>query len=293
MEKNPIPSYDFYKDFEKSLPFEICRLENPKNLYDTDKAHRHNYYEIICFTKGSGKHFIDFKSFPVKSNSVHFISPGQVHLVRRSADSDGYVIMFTIDFYSLNLNNKDILFDLPFFNNNSSKPILSVSASQFNVFSDVINKMNAEFFSENLNKEEILRSYLNIFLINENRLFEPEEAIKSTSSSNVELVKNFNKLIEKNFIEKHKVSDYAAMLFISPGHLNENTGKVLGKTASELIHERLILEIKRMLFHSNQTIDEIAFSLNFEDPAYFGRFFKKHQGTSPGSFRRDIRQKYQ
>ncbi|MCH8903843.1 MAG: helix-turn-helix transcriptional regulator [Bacteroidetes bacterium] len=80
---------------------------------------------------------------------------------------------------------------------------------------------------------------------------------------------------------------------MSPGHLNENSRKVLGKTASELIHERLILEIKRMLFHSNQTINEIAFSLNFDDPAYFGRSFRKYAGMTPISFRKTIREKYQ
>jgi AraC-like DNA-binding protein len=61
----------------------------------------------------------------------------------------------------------------------------------------------------------------------------------------------------------------------------------------EIIFDRIILEAKRLLYHSSKSIKEIATYLNYDDPSYFSRFFKTHVQSSPEEFRKQIREKYQ
>ncbi|MDZ7848395.1 MAG: AraC family ligand binding domain-containing protein [Owenweeksia sp.] len=76
-----IPLHHFTKDDETSIPFRIEELAQDSG-YDTGVPHRHNYYEIFFFEKGGGEHRIDFEVLPVQSRSIHFVSPGQVHLLK-------------------------------------------------------------------------------------------------------------------------------------------------------------------------------------------------------------------
>ena len=242
--------------------------------------------------KGGGAHEIDFEEFPIESNSLHFVSPGQTHLVKRALNSNGYVILFSREFYHLGIKDKDVLYELPFLNNNSVKPIVQLPDTEIDFFNDMIQKIHAECISTNPNKEEILRSYLHILLIHAKRLFNKSETNRAQSSYH-ELVQKFKIAVEKNFMNIHKAGEYAGMLCVSPGHLNDTVQKAIGKSATDTIQERLILEAKRMLFHSDESVNEVAFTLNFEDASYFTRFFGKHVGVSPSEFRTQIREKYQ
>ena len=82
------------------------------------------------------------------------------------------------------------------------------------------------------------------------------------------------------------------MLSITPNHLNDTIKGDTGKTAKEMIHERIILEIKRLMFHSAMSNKEIAYDLNFNDPAYFSRYVRKHLHCSPNDLRNKLREKY-
>jgi AraC-like DNA-binding protein len=82
------------------------------------------------------------------------------------------------------------------------------------------------------------------------------------------------------------------MLYVTPGHLNDLIKTVTGKTAKQIIDERRIMEAKRLPFWGEHSVKEIAARLNFEDDAYFNRFFKKHTTNTPAQFQRQIREKY-
>ena len=99
--------------------------------------------------------------------------------------------------------------------------------------------------------------------------------------------------MEEHFIQYHKVNEYAELLNVTPNHLSETIKKITGKTAGEVIHQRLILEAKRRLLHSSISAKELAYALNFNDPSYFSRFFKANTDLSPEGFRNEIRKKYQ
>ena len=99
--------------------------------------------------------------------------------------------------------------------------------------------------------------------------------------------------MEQNFRQMKSVAEYAEILNITSGHLNDTVQKEIGKTTSEIIHERIILEAKRLLYHSPKSVKEIAYELLYDDPSYFARFFKTHTQLTPEQFRKRIREKYQ
>jgi AraC family transcriptional activator of pobA len=293
MNKQNIPLYDFRKDDASSVQFRMEKLEH-LNEYNPGEPHRHNYYEIFFFNKGGGHHMIDFENIPVSDNSLHFVSPGQIHQVRRALRSEGVVIMFSRDFYYTNLENKEVLFEMPFLNNRYDKPVIELKNGQLENIKQLMQSIQGEFCTEGDLTSEILRSYLDILLLKCKSYFEQanDNIRLQPKAGGGQLVSNFKTLIEKNFRELHQVHDYAELLSVTTNHLNDITKKALGKTASDIIHDRIILESKRLLAHSDLSSKEISFQLNYEDPSYFSRFFTKNTGMSPNAFRKQHREKY-
>jgi AraC-like DNA-binding protein len=103
----------------------------------------------------------------------------------------------------------------------------------------------------------------------------------------------FQKLIDKHFNQNKSVSFYAGELNITPNYLNMLCKKQFGRSAGEMITSRLILEAKRLLYHTDSDISQIAFDLGYEDPSYFTRTFKKVEKRTPTEFRDEIYKKYQ
>jgi hypothetical protein len=108
-----IPTYDIPESERKVTPFQILQLHNYKG-YASNIPHRHNYFELFLFEKGSGVHEIDFIETEIKPLSVHVVCPGQVHYLRRSPDSAGIVIIFTKDFYFLPQQMNPVVDEFPF-----------------------------------------------------------------------------------------------------------------------------------------------------------------------------------
>lgn len=100
-----------------------------------------------------------------------------------------------------------------------------------------------------------------------------------------ELVARFRALVEERFRTREPISRYAARLGVSPTTLRVACASVTGKAPVELIGLRAMLEAKRALCYTNQTVAEIAYTLGFVDPAYFTRTFTKHAGVSPRRYR--------
>jgi AraC family transcriptional regulator, transcriptional activator of pobA len=275
-----IPLHNFSSDDDSSIPFRMITL-NTRSHYDSSVPHRHNYYEIFIFFKGGGTHDIDFNTFEIESNSIHFVSPGQVHQVRRELDTYGYVILFSRDFYSLNIENKDILFELPFLNNYSHEPIVTLKEEEIALFQPVFENLKRESADQHPHHEALLQSYLHILLLLSHRFYK-----KGTRADQIPgIVKQFRILLEKNFTSLHKVKDYAQLIGTSEKTLNDTIKKYTGSTASEHIYNRILLEAKRLIKHSPLSTKEIAYFLNYEDPAHFSKFFKVKTGITPGEFR--------
>jgi AraC-like DNA-binding protein len=287
--KPGLPVHNLLIGDSPRLPLQVIPLAK-EAPYDSSIPHRHNYYEIFLFAKGGGTHFIDFMHHPIQSHSIHFVSPGQVHKVSRENGSYGYVILFTSEFYHLNMQNDSLLEEMPFLHNNSNRPILEMNEEAFAPFMEVVDNLQKEYEVYGIMQPEILRSYLNILLIRCKRLFELKTPGTTAKNS---LFENFRLLMEKNFYQWHHPSEYAGELAVSEKNLNDICRRHTGKSVSRYIQERIALEAKRLLLHSNLSNKEIGYALHFEDPSYFTKFFTRLTGMSPSDFREESRKNYQ
>lgn len=291
--KKNIPAFDFNKSLHKDHLFEFTKLEESYNPYDASHPHRHNYFEVLFFNADGGSHEIDFQSYPIEKHSIHFVSPGQVHLLRRDPKVTGYVLSFTDDFFLDRASSSMFIDTLPFFINPSTVPIVRITDEESRKdIIDIIPRIQKEYASVNPDKIQVIASWMSLFLISCRRLYLNQVHSEEKIPLKNETTRKFKKLVEENFAENKSVSEYASLLNITPGHLNDTIQKELGKTASDLIHERIILEAKRLLYHSEKTIKEIAAALNYDDPSYFTKFFKSNTDLTPDQFRKAIREKY-
>ncbi len=279
----------------KDIPFDIEKLDAGvvENYGITHLPHRHSYYEIFVFYQGGGIHKIDFNEYPIETATLHFISPGQVHLVKRDQNCYGYVITFPEELYALQ-GQQQFLQQIALYNNYQVPPIIQCNTDQIATIKTLVSRIETEYQSGGLMREELMRSYLNVLLVHSNRIFQDQHknTVNYSSSKGKDLVKTFKVLLENNFLKVQSVNDYAGMLAVTPNHLNDTVKKLTGITVSTHIHERVILEAKRLLLNTNNSVKEIAFTLNFEDPTYFIRFFRKLMQQTPGEFRTEIREKY-
>jgi AraC-like DNA-binding protein len=144
--------------------------------------------------------------------------------------------------------------------------------------------------AETLNSEEItssmLRSILDLILTTCSARYLMNKGQLLTGKGQI-LVKKFFHLVEENNQKKLLLSDYALMIGVTPNHLTQTVKLLTGRTSSQIIKAKQLLEIKRLLAHTEMSVSEIANQLNFEDQSYFTKFFKRETGLTPLQYRND------
>lgn len=96
----------------------------------------------------------------------------------------------------------------------------------------------------------------------------------------------FKKNLGKQITSTRSVKDYAEMLGISTKHLNTICKAVSGSTTKQYIDTFMIIEIKRLLATSDNSVQELSYAFGFEEPTNFVKYFKKHSGLSPSQFKK-------
>jgi AraC-like DNA-binding protein len=246
--------------------------------------HRHDFYQIVLFTRGGGQHSIDFHRYEVQPHQVYYMAPGQIHTWEFDADADGYLVNFNESFFTSICHNPHFVREFPLFNAISSGSVNTLDMACCAEVEETFAQMLEEFEKGGEYTMDILRGMLIIILVRLSRVV-PDTFREGTSKHNLILMRQFEKLIEQHYREKRLPKEYAELMFITPNHLNALANGVAGKSAGELIRERILLEAKRLLANSDMMVGQIAETLNFDDNAYFTRFFKKYLGTTPEGFR--------
>ncbi len=242
---------------------------NAKTSNDIDRAHRHDFFELFVL-EGVGKHLIDFNTYTFSEYTAHIICPKQVHWLNREIETKGFVMKFDRLYLSENKLLK-AFYQQVFFNHNF-KPVQPISAKVFEIATTLFSDIKKEISVMN---HHALVSYITSNLI-----------VGTDNESNNSVFDQFMVLLEENYKEKRNVTEYASEIDVSLKKLNELVKKRTGLSAKQFIKERLFLEAKRMLFHGKLSVKEIAYHLNFNEPAHFSNFFKKESGVYPNEFRK-------
>lgn len=288
--KSPTPHIPIYSLQSFSAPdsasrsFQVEQFDANRH-FAVSYPHRHDFFEVLYLHKGSGFHVIDSNKYEIKPPCIFFMSPGQAHKLELSNDIEGYIYIFTSDFYLINQSNQNRLLEFPFFftiqQNNPPLQLTQAGDCAFleNLFTQAIKEASRGEYSV-----ELLRSLLDLILVYAASLYKVDEHMLVKGKGHL-LVKRFYQLIEENYQNNISVNDYASLLAITPNHLTQTVKQLSGKTSNEIIQEKQLLEIKRLLIHTNMGVSEIANQLNFADQSYFTKFFKKLTGQTPLHFR--------
>ena len=286
--KNTIPVYDItslqaVENKEKqviALPFAEYLHIHP-NLH---AAHRHTFYHVLLFTKGGGYHTIDFEQFQVTPGQIYFMVPGQVHSWNFEGEVDGYIINFSEHLLPAFLTNANYAELFPFMQGVAKDSVIQLPQQ---VLPEVIHQFETVLKAVRENKplanDLVSAQLISLFVTVNNTIAAPAADVQQQHL----VLFNFRKLINTWYAEKRLPREYAAMLYITPNHLNALCQDLLGTTAGDLIRDRVLLEARRLLVNVDISISEIAYKLNFADNSYFSRFFKKYTGTTPEQFRKN------
>jgi AraC family transcriptional activator of pobA len=200
---------------------------------------------------------------------------------------DGYVINFSVQLFQSFLLKSDYLDQFYFLNGITGDSVIDILEDRRASIIDILENTVIEMENQTRFKTDAVRVWiLQLFLQIGNMNVENDAHM--ADSYNGTLLRNFEKLIDKNYINLRLPKQYAELLFITPNHLNALCNAELGKSAGDLIRNRIALEGKRMLINFSLSVTEIAYALNFEDNSYFCKFFKKQTGITPDTFRKQF-----
>ena len=283
-----IPVYSLHNFSSKGRLTQQFQVEvfDANRHFSVKYPHRHDFFEVLYLSKGSGFHVIDSNKYNIVPPCVFFMSPGQAHKIEFSGDIEGYIFIFTAEFYLINQTNQNRLIEFPFFFTirQDNPPLEFTSSSDVDFIESLFRKAISETEKGNNYSVDLLCSVLDLILTSCSVLYKSGENAMQKGRGHF-VVKKFFQEVEENYHKNLTVSEYAERLAITPNHLTQTVTELTGKTSLQIIKSKQLLEIKRLLVHSNLGISEIAHRLNFSDQSYFTKFFKRETGISPLQYR--------
>lgn len=289
--QNNIPNIAFNSKNQENKGIEILTIESLSvrktyMVHDPEKAHQVAFNMIVLYTAGASKQLVDFVWHEVPKNTIIHLSKGQINAFEFTIGLKGYILLFTDDYLKKQINalpkNELIrLFDAHLFSPIIKLPENSNVAHYFELFYD-------EYTNEKevYNQENTFRALHSIIFSKLERLKQYQTIpLKSTDKLNNFLT--FKSLLEDNFNKSRNADFYANALNITYKHLNTICKDTIAVTAKQFIDQFVVLEAKRLLINSEIKSSELAYSLGFDEPTNFVKYFKKHTGLTPNNFKKD------
>jgi len=274
----------YFEDTKENGLFQLsdftCPTENIK--MNTDSL-----YRIVWVQEDSCTFIVDTVPVEVKKNQLIFFTPhNQVEM--SSTEYQVVSLSFNREFYCIREHDHEVSCYGYLFYGSSNVPVITLDDKEADRFKLLFQVLREEFeYADNI-QGDMLRVLLKRLLIKSARLTRNLLLNPEINSSQLDLIRQFNVLVEMNFKQKHKVKDYADMLFKSPKTLSNLFAQYSDDSPLQTINQRIILEAKRQLAHTDKTVEELAFELGYADAAHFSKFFKKHEGVSPISFKKRL-----
>ncbi len=274
--------------------FNVFRVKDLIKLKPSDAAmfyNRKSFFKIALLIGSTKVKYAD-TTVDVKENGLLFADPGVPYqYVDQDLEDGGYFCIFSADFL---FNKKsEILPDaLPIFKNDYY-PVFNISQEEKKELTHIFEKMCTEINSNYAYKYDLIRAYV-AELIHYGQKLLPNISRNELRNAPQRITENFFNLLEQQFsinyptdrVQIRIPKEYAEKLCVHVNYLNKNLKETTGKSTGELLGERTAREGKILLKHSDWSIAQIAFSLGFDEVSHFSKFFKKHSGLTPISFRK-------
>ncbi|MCX2480252.1 helix-turn-helix domain-containing protein [Pedobacter sp. MC2016-15] len=245
-----------------------------------------SYIKVIYLPQG-GKVKVDFSQYSAAGPALFFVTPSQVLNIQDLQGNEGYFIFYNRDFYCIEIHDEEVACDGLLFNNINNVSMTCVPDQDAEFITNLFTHIETEFALKDSSQEEMLRTYLKQLFIKSARIWKQQHlgGVLTDRDSDPDCFRKFTLLVDKHYRNKHTVADYADLLLVAPKTLTHRFKRLNLPQPNEIIKNRIILEAKRLLVHTDMKAKEIAYNLGYEDPAYFSRLFFIKTGESPSSFR--------
>lgn len=293
---------DFYEEASAKIPEGIGKEIGHFNVFETaslfaKKAEartmpysRRNYYKISLIKGRNRAEYAD-KVIDIEESALLFATPKiPYHWLPQDDNQSGMFCIFTSDFLSKHMSGitPD---ELPIFKP-GELPIFQLKQEDVAELEYIFKKMQRELASDYTYKYDLLRNLV-LELIHYGQKLQPMSALSSSQHASDRISSLFIELLERQFpiesvqqrLHLRTAKDYAERLSIHVNHLNKVLKEVTGRTTTDIISKRMVMEAKILLKQTDWNIAEIAYTLGFDDPAHFSNFFKKQTALTPLSFR--------
>jgi len=265
-------------NLEKSIIY-IRNLNNCPPSYLND-PNRKEFFEIVWLKNENALHAIQQTDIDTKGDWIYLIPPYRVHQLNK-AGKNGELISFKRSV--LEGEDKEFLLDLfKIFNVQGEFSCLRLNQETAGELATIYELIELEYQKDG-NNFIIIKALLKVFLL---KLIQVKEHDFTSQDIHQKRVYEFLMLLESNYQQVRNTDFYAGKIGISSKRLNQILKDKLNKTGMQIIHDRIILEAKRKIIHSELTIKEISYDLGFSDRPYFSRFFKKQTNQTPEEFQR-------
>jgi AraC-like DNA-binding protein len=245
------------------------------------------YIKVLYLTSGF-EIKVDFNVYSTERPTLFFISPNQILNIEKLGKEAGRLIFYNRDFYCIQIHDEEVACDGLLFNNINNMPMTIIPQQAATFIDYLFSRIEDEFELKDGSLEEMIRTYLKQLLIKSTRLWKAQHlngVMADKPNNDLEFFRRFTQLVEANYKEKHNVAEYADLLMIAPKTLTHRFKRLNLPQPNEIIKNRIILEAKRLLVHTDRNAKEIAYGLGYDDPAYFSRLFFVKTAETPSGFR--------
>lgn len=279
-----VQNYHFLsRKYGMELLVDIGRIESLKNFILDDTPHQLSFYEIAVIEKGGGTCNLDENTIVITPGTVMFTSPGQVRRWHTTQPLSGYLLFFEKDFLNLFFTDDLFLYRFQYFHQYSCPTSMVMPAQGMGEILKLLGSVEQEFNHLQNDSGHLVRAILYQLLVILNRYYADNYRLQRDTFIHPTFFR-FRSLLEREFKNAHSVANLAQKLQVSPAHLNKVCRQYSGLSAQQMIHHKLISEIKKQL-RNNRSVKQIAYEFDFSDPSNFNRFFKKLTGTTAQQYR--------
>ncbi|GAB3710446.1 AraC family transcriptional regulator [Spirosoma flavus] len=277
-------------DFKPGLPAEIELIPIStlfrKHQSSLIQPHRADFYHIIWFTQGTPVHTVDFISIDIELNTLLFINKNRVHHFDPTGNYEGWMLLFTDAFFAQEPQSAQFLRNTILFHDLLDIPTVQLNQTSTDL-TTILRQVQHELAGPNDPVHAaVLQNLVHNLLLLADRERRRQGFAEIKKGPHLDYTLRFSDLLEKQFLQLRSVNQYARQLAITERRLQQAVAKSVGKTPKQLIEARIVLEAKRLLVYTTQSVKEIGFTLGFEEPTNFSRFFRQHVGQTPAEFRK-------
>lgn len=277
---------DFRGQFMSEMSTDFAVLKTAIQIHDIAKTssfirvptplHRPEYNFIVHITKGSAKQQVDANLVSIKAHEILFVRQGNVTSLKEvSPDAAGHIILFEDQTLNQLLSKQELI---KLF---SANIVIHLEEESSAWLASLFELLNIEIYYPNPNLG-ICYSLLQAGL---QKIFSSSKELSKSISRSAEITFSFKELVYKNYLQHQSILFYASALAVSENYLHRCIKETIGESPKEWINKVSILQSQLLLQDMTKSISEIAFELNYGDPSYFGRLFKKITGVTPSEYR--------